>query len=553
MGAGKTTIGRLLARKLGKRFIDSDHEIEARTGASIPWIFEIEGEQSFRRREAEVIRDLTAQQGIVLATGGGAILNDASRAYLKARGTVVYLRTTVNNIMARTANDKNRPLLQTADPRRRLEELARQREPLYQDVAHLVIDTGRPNVQSMVHTILAQLAGLERRAPAPHLTLATPSMTPLSLLHLNVDLGERSYPITIGPGLLDQGEVLLRHAHGNKVAIVSNSTVAPLYLARLQQGLAAAGKEVISIVLPDGEEHKNWSSLMHIFDVLLAHKCDRKTTLVALGGGVIGDLTGYAAASYMRGIGFIQVPTTLLAQVDSSVGGKTGINHPLGKNMIGAFYQPRAVLADTSTLDTLPARELSAGLGEVIKHGAIIDAVFFDWIEANIGRLMARDKGALAYAVARSCEIKADVVRQDEREGGLRAVLNFGHTFGHAIEAGLGYGHWLHGEAVGCGMVMAADLSCRLGLLEPGAAQRLRALVAAAGLPVMAPALGTPRWLELMEVDKKNEGGAIKFILLKGLGSPSITGAPHEHLLATLEACCLPAQPATAAAAAAAG
>ncbi|WP_295990156.1 3-dehydroquinate synthase, partial [Rugamonas sp.] len=245
----------------------------------------------------------------------------------------------------------------------------------------------------------------------------------------------------------------------------------------------------------------------------------------------------YAAASYMRGVPFVQVPTTLLAQVDSSVGGKTGINHPLGKNMIGAFYQPRAVIADTSTLATLPARQLSAGLAEVIKHGAIIDAAFFDWIEANIGKLMGRDKGALAYAIARSCEIKAEVVRQDEREGGLRAILNFGHTFGHAIEAGMGYGAWLHGEAVGCGMVMAADLSRRLGLVDAATVERVRALVAAAGLPVVAPDLGTARWLELMEVDKKNEGGAIKFILLKPLGSPSITHAPQQALLATLAAC----------------
>jgi len=293
----------------------------------------------------------------------------------------------------------------------------------------------------------------------------------------------------------------------------------------------------MSVVLPDGEEFKNWSSLMLIFDALLENKADRKTTLIALGGGVIGDLTGYAAASYMRGVDFIQVPTTLLSQVDSSVGGKTGINHPLGKNMIGAFYQPRAVIADTSTLETLPARELSAGLAEVIKHGAIIDAAFFDWIEANIGKLMARDKGALAYAIARSCEIKADVVRQDEREGGLRAILNFGHTFGHAIENGLGYGAWLHGEAVGCGMVMAADLSQRMGLVDEATVARMRALVAAAGLPVKAPDLGVARWLELMEVDKKNEGGAIKFILLKPLGAPSITNAPQELLLATLAAC----------------
>lgn len=537
MGSGKTTIGRILARKLGKRFVDSDHEIESRTGATIPWIFEIEGEQSFRRREADVIRDLTGQEGIVLATGGGVVLNADSRAYLKERGTVVYLRASVGSIIARTAHDKNRPLLQTADPRRRLEELSEQREPFYQEVADIVIDTGRPNVQSMVQTILMQLASLECQAAPDCVTQAEPSMNEQSNILLSVDLGERSYPIVIGAGALDDAELMARHIDGDKVAIVTNTTVAPLYLERVRGGLAAQGKQVISIVLPDGEEYKNWASLMQIFDALLANKCDRKTTLLALGGGVIGDLTGYAAASYMRGVGFIQVPTTLLAQVDSSVGGKTGINHPLGKNMIGAFYQPRIVVADIDTLDTLPARELSAGLAEVIKHGAITDAAFFDWIEANIGKLMARDRGALAYAVARSCEIKADVVRQDEREGGLRAILNFGHTFGHAIEAGLGYGQWLHGEAVGCGMVMAADLSRRLGLVDDVSVERLRALVAAAGLPVSAPDLGTERWLELMEVDKKNEGGAIKFILLKPLGSPSITTAPQEHLLATLAAC----------------
>jgi 3-dehydroquinate synthase len=389
----------------------------------------------------------------------------------------------------------------------------------------------------MVQTILTHLARLECQAAPNCVTQAKPSMSEQTNIFLSVELGERSYPIAIGPGLLGDGELLTRHVGGNKVAIVTNTTVAALYLEPLQRLLAERGKEVITIVLPDGEQYKNWSSLMQIFDALLTHKCDRKTTLVALGGGVIGDLTGYAAASYMRGVGFIQLPTTLLAQVDSSVGGKTGINHPMGKNMIGAFYQPRIVIADTATLETLPARELSAGLAEVIKHGAITDAAFFDWIEANIGPLMARDKSALAYAVARSCEIKADIVRQDEREGGLRAILNFGHTFGHAIEAGLGYGQWLHGEAVGCGMVMAADLSARMGLIDDSAVQRIRALVAAAGLPVIAPDLGLARWVELMEVDKKNEGGAIKFILLKALGSPNISTAPHELLLATLTAC----------------
>ncbi|HEX5344138.1 MAG TPA: bifunctional shikimate kinase/3-dehydroquinate synthase AroKB [Duganella sp.] len=537
MGAGKTTIGRILARKLGLKFVDSDHEIEARTGASIPWIFEIEGEASFRRREADVIRELTGQSGLVLATGGGAILNADNRAFLKARGTVIYLRASVHSILQRTAHDKNRPLLQTADPRKKLEELMQVRDPLYMEIADLVIDTGRPNVQSMVQTILTQLETLACEAAPNCVTHAEPSMNEQSNILLNVDLGERSYPISIGPALLGDGAALARHVNGSKVAIVSNATVAPLYLERIESGLRNAGKQVTTVILPDGEEHKNWSSLMAIFDKLLETKADRKTTLIALGGGVIGDLTGFAAASYMRGVDFIQVPTTLLSQVDSSVGGKTGINHPLGKNMIGAFYQPRAVIADTSTLETLPARELSAGLAEVIKYGAVIDLAFFEWIEANIGKLMARDKGALAYAIARSCEIKADVVRQDEREGGLRAILNFGHTFGHAIEAGMGYGAWLHGEAVGCGMVMAADLSHRMGLIDAATVERVRKLVAAAGLPTKAPDLGVAKWLEAMEVDKKNEGGAIKFILMNPLGSPKITNAPQELLLATLAAC----------------
>ncbi len=354
--------------------------------------------------------------------------------------------------------------------------------------------------------------------------------------NLTVDLGERSYPIVIGSHLLENGE-FARYVPGKRVAIVTNTTVAPLYLERLTAMLEAAGKQCFPVILPDGEEAKNADNLMQIFTELLEHKCDRKTTLVALGGGVIGDMTGFAAATYMRGVPFVQVPTTLLAQVDSSVGGKTAINHPLGKNMIGAFYQPQSVLADTATLSTLPDRELSAGLAEVIKHGAIIDADFFRWQEANMTQLRARDGEALAHAIRRSCEIKADVVRQDEREGGLRAILNFGHTFGHAIEAGLGYGDWLHGEAVGCGMVMAADLSVRLGYLAPEDKARIVALVQAAGLPTVAPDLGEDRWLDLMEVDKKNEDGKIKFILLKPLGTAVITGAPNDALRATLTAC----------------
>ena len=544
MGSGKTTVGRLLAKKLGMRFVDSDHEIESRTGATVSWIFEIEGEDSFRRREVETIDDLTSQKGVVLATGGGAVVHPENRKNLKARGTVIYLRASVNNILQRTMHDKNRPLLQTENRRQKIEELARQREKFYSEVADIIIDTGRPNVHAMIQTIMNQLANpdrkknsFDRQKKRPNLDNKNDMHTQSNNTHLKVDLGERSYPIEIGTDLLKDVRLLSRTIRGKRLAIITNDVVAPLYLEKLTASLKQAGKQVISIVLPDGEQEKNWESLMKIFDFLMQNKCDRKTTLVALGGGVIGDMTGYAAASFMRGVPFVQVPTTLLAEVDSSVGGKTGINHPLGKNMIGAFYQPEAVLADTSTLNTLPDKELSAGLAEVIKYGPIIDAKFFDWIERNIEKLLSRDSVALAYAIKRSCEIKADIVRQDERESGIRALLNFGHTFGHAIEAGLGYGKWLHGEAVGCGMVMAADLSWRMELLDENSRDRISNLVEKAGLPTIAPDLGNDRWIELMEVDKKNVGGEIQFVLLKSMGSAFVTRVPENLLLETLSAC----------------
>jgi 3-dehydroquinate synthase len=296
---------------------------------------------------------------------------------------------------------------------------------------------------------------------------------------------------------------------------------------------------VVTIELPDGEAHKDWVSLDAIFDRLLAEGCDRKTVLFALGGGVVGDVTGFAAACYQRGVPFVQVPTTLLAQVDSSVGGKTAINHPRGKNMIGAFYQPRRVVCDLALLDTLPERELSAGLAEVIKYGPIADAGFLDWTESNIDALLLRDRAALAHAVRRSCEIKAEVVSADEREAGRRAILNFGHTFGHAIEAGLGYGQWLHGEAVGCGMVMASDLSHRLGLVDAAFVERVRALCERAGLPVRAPSLGgAERWIELMRIDKKAEGGELRFVLVEAPGHAIVRGVPDALLRETLAACC---------------
>jgi len=352
---------------------------------------------------------------------------------------------------------------------------------------------------------------------------------------VNVALGERSYPIHIGGELLERPGLLLPHLPQPRVAIVTNDVVGPLYLERLRRNLAGAGVAVLLITVPDGEAHKNWATLNHILDTLLRERCERKTTLIALGGGVIGDLTGFAAAIYLRGVPFIQVPTTLLAQVDSSVGGKTGINHPLGKNLIGAFHQPRLVLADTATLNTLPEREFAAGLAEVIKYGLILDAALFDWLEANIARLSARDPEALEYAVRRSCEIKAAVVAADERESGTRALLNLGHTFGHAVEAGLSYGTWLHGEAIAAGTVMAARLSQRMGLLPPADAGRIESLLSRAGLPVRAPALGVERYLDLMGLDKKVEGGKLRLILLRRIGEAFVTSDfPQGELRAVL-------------------
>ncbi len=352
---------------------------------------------------------------------------------------------------------------------------------------------------------------------------------------LTVDLGDRSYPIHIGQGLISRAELILPHLRRPQAAIVTNTTVAPLYLETLAAPLREAGVAVLPIPLPDGEQYKNAETLSRIYDALLANRCERSTTVIALGGGVIGDMAGYAAATYLRGVPFIQVPTTLLSQVDSSVGGKTGINHPLGKNMIGAFYQPQLVLADTDTLNTLPDRELSAGLAEVIKYGLIRDADFFTWLETNMARLVARDPEALAYAIRRSCANKAEVVVADERECGERALLNLGHTFGHAIENGMGYGVWLHGEAVAAGTLLAAEMSRRLGWLDAEAVARIGRLFAAANLPLKAPALGVDRYLELMGLDKKVADGRIRLVLLRAIGKAVVTGDyPADALRATL-------------------
>ena len=367
-------------------------------------------------------------------------------------------------------------------------------------------------------------------------------MTSVSTCTVPIALGERSYPIHIGFGLMEQAEVWGAVPRAAAAMLVTNTTVAPLYAQRVQRALQSHYGQVHTVVLPDGEAHKTWHNLNLIFDALLERACDRQTVLFALGGGVVGDMTGFAAACYMRGVPFVQVPTTLLAQVDSSVGGKTGINHPLGKNMVGAFHQPAMVVCDLATLASLPAREVSAGLAEIIKYGPIADMEFMAWLELNMPQLVALEPQALSHAVRRSCEIKAWVVGQDERESGLRAVLNFGHTFGHAIEAGLGYGQWLHGEAVGCGMVMAAQLSHSLGLVDGAFVDRLRTLIARAGLPVVGPVLDAKdnagRYLQLMRLDKKSQAGAIRFVVIDGLGRAALREAPDAMVRHVVDACC---------------
>jgi 3-dehydroquinate synthase len=528
MGAGKTTVGKLLARQLGKTFVDSDEEIQRRTGVTIAHIFDVEGEAGFRQRESAMIQELAQRDNIVLATGGGAVIKAENREVLKRNGVVVYLKSTVHDLWQRTRHDRSRPLLQTADPRGKLQQLFEQRDPFYTEAADLTVHTGKQGVHCLVN-------GLRRKLEA----LMNTENSADTLQTLTVGLAERSYPIHIGSHLLSHAELLLPYLPKKRAAIVTNTTVAPLYLEAVQQLLECHGVSVVPVILPDGEAYKTSETLNLIYDALLTHRCERSTPLIALGGGVIGDMTGFAAATYLRGVPFIQIPTTLLSQVDSSVGGKTGINHPLGKNMIGAFYQPKVVLADTTTLNTLPDNELRAGIAEVIKYGLIRDLPFLAWLEQNMEKLLARDPEALQYAIARSCRNKAEVVGADELESGERALLNLGHTFGHAIENGMGYGEWLHGEAVAAGTVMAADLSQRMGWISADDVARVRAIFQRAGLPMVAPALGVEKYLDLMGLDKKVQDGKLRFVLLKALGHAVVTDeAPQDLLRQTLEACC---------------
>jgi len=526
MGAGKSTVGKALARRLGREFIDTDHEIVGRTGVPIATIFEIEGEAGFRRRESAVLAELATRPGAVIATGGGAVISRENRRLMREAGLVVYLHATLERLHERTRRDSSRPLLASGDRRSKLGKLLEVRDPLYRETAHLILESGAPSAATLADRIADALRQLEANPPESNI------MTPQSL---KVDLGDRSYAIHVGPGLLARPSLFATHLGSRRAALVTNETVAPLYANTVESALGEAGASVVRITIPDGEAEKNWQTLDRVYGELLHARADRHTVLVALGGGVVGDLAGFAAATYQRGIPFIQVPTTLLAQVDSSVGGKTAINHSLGKNMIGAFHQPLAVIADTDTLSTLPDRELSAGLAEVVKYGAIRDLAFFTWLEESIERLRQRDPAALAWAIQRCCEIKAEVVALDEREAGPRALLNLGHTFGHAIETLEGYGTWLHGEAVSVGMVMAARLSVKLGRLAEEDAARIERLLGRAGLPVKPPSLSVEKWLDVMARDKKNDSGRITFILLGALGSAHVErNTPAEALEAIL-------------------
>jgi 3-dehydroquinate synthase len=530
MGSGKTAVGRQLAKALDLDFHDADAELEKRTGVNIPYIFEKEGETGFREREREIIDSLTQMQSVVIATGGGAVLLPENRDRLKQRGCVVYLKTSVEQQLERTRHSRNRPLLNTPDPEGKLRALSKQRMPLYESLADITANTDGQRVASVCDQIMQQLRQRPQFAPS-----ASEATSVDGVVNLSINLGERSYPIVIGANLLEQGSTLVSSIAAHDVFIVTNDIVAPLYLQRIIAALP--GKRTASIALPDGEQHKTLATVSTIFDALVEARMNRDAAIVALGGGVVGDMAGFAAACYQRGIDYVQVPTTLLAQVDSSVGGKTAVDHPGGKNLIGAFHQPRAVIADTSTLATLPDRELRAGLAEVVKYGFIRDRVFLDWIDAHATELLQRDPQALAYAIRRSCEIKAEIVGIDEREQGLRAILNLGHTFGHAIETATGYGEWLHGEAVAAGMVLAADLSARLGWITADDKSLVSQVISKLGLPIEAPKAGASKALQLMGMDKKVLAGKIRLVLLKGLGDATVTGDyDPDALRATLTA-----------------
>jgi 3-dehydroquinate synthase len=520
MGSGKSTLGQALAARLGLRFIDVDQRIVADAGCSIADLFAQEGEAGFRAREARLLAQALGEDAAVVATGGGAVLADGNRAAMRGAGRVVYLQVDAAAQLARLHGDTGRPLLQAVDPAQALAALQAVREPLYRATAHLMFDTTALAPQAAAAALAERLRDFRDNTDM-HDTL-----------HMVEVGGAAPYQIHIGPGLLDDGTLLAATLRGRHALLVSDTHVAPLYADRVDAALRAAHPElrIARHVVAAGEAEKTLANFGGVIDALAALGATRDACVFALGGGVTGDMAGFAAACWMRGIDVVQLPTTLLAMVDSSVGGKTAVDIPQGKNLVGAFHPPRAVIADTAALRTLPPRELRAGLAEVIKYGAIVDAGFLHWLDAHGDALLAGDDAALAQAIARSCEHKAAITERDPFERGERALLNFGHTFGHAIEAEQGYADGLnHGEAVAVGMLLAARLSATLGLASWGEAEALRTLLARFGLPVDVPdGLAPEALLARMRLDTKAQASGLRFILWNGPGAAKVVADVDE-------------------------
>jgi 3-dehydroquinate synthase len=517
MGTGKTAVGREVAQRLGWRFVDTDDLVVEAAGMDVAAIFARFGEAHFRALERQAIDRACATPGAVIATGGGAMLDPANRTTFSAAGPVICLEADVDVIVDRVGTDARRPLLAGANVRERVRALRAERAPAYAAADHHLDTSGR-SVAEVADAVLGILrAGAQGGLPETVETMATMAADDDVV---RVDLGARSYAISVGARILGTlGERLRALDVGSRVALVTTTTVARLYGAEVRRGIEAAGFAVTTIEIPDGEEHKTLATLAGMYDRLIAARLDRRSTLVALGGGVVGDLGGFAAATFLRGIALVQVPTTLVAQVDASIGGKTAVNHPLGKNLIGAFYQPRMVLADVEVLRSLPRRELLAGLAEVIKYGASLDAELFDFVEAELPRVLALEAAAIARVVVACCRLKAAVVGADETEGGYRAVLNFGHTVGHAVEALGGYRRHLHGEAVAIGLAYAARLSADRGYCDATSAARVVRLLERAGLPTAVPAdIDATVLAARVAMDKKTREDAVRFVCLETIG-----------------------------------
>lgn len=507
MGTGKSTMGRYLAKKLDTEFIDMDIAIEQEQGKSVPEIFKEFGEAHFRQLEREMVRKLSEREGIIIATGGGTAKNPYNVRDLKRNGVIFCLNASVDEILERTKKIGTRPVLDRfADRRQAIITLMSQRKSMYEQ-ADFQIDTTKWDEEAIAQQILACVEG----KPMPVNVKSVPHRI------VKVDLGKDSYDIVIGNGVKQQIlDFVAKAKFSKKGLIISDSNVAPLYADYIKQLIEAAGVSVDVAVVPAGESSKALLSTEALFTKCIEFGLDRKSPIFALGGGVVGDLTGFIAASYMRGVPFIQIPTSLLAQVDSSVGGKVAVNHPLGKNLIGAFYQPKAVFMDLNMLETLPRREIYTGLGEIIKYGIIYDSEFFEFLEDNTEEVLKLDNDVAAKMIARSCEIKAEVVSQDEKEAGLRAILNFGHTMGHAIEKNTNYTKYNHGEAVAIGMVCAARISVAMNMITTATADRIERLIRHMHLPTRAEDCDIETLYEAIFHDKKTVNGQVKWVLVDG-------------------------------------